>query len=254
MTKTYATVAGGRYDIPCVCFEPHGRIAEKVIIALHGFGGDKESSAVLRLAEAATDKNYAVICFDFPCHGASPVNEEYFTVDNCIADASRIYAFAKEKYFFDASGEGKIHFFATSFGAFVLANMLKNDEFAGSKAVFRAPAVMMHETFENVISNYTIAELAKDAVAECGFERKMRLGYGFYADLKDHALEDVFFSNPVLMIYGDRDNVVSPDHMGAFAGARSNIRSKVICGADHRFKNKGELDLVVKYSVDFFEE
>ena len=254
MRKAYYTVEGEKYSIPCLCFEPEGVKAEKAVIALHGFGGDKESSAVFKLAEAATLKNYAVICFDFPCHGASPVNEEYFTVDNCISDAERIYAFAEEKYFSDIESKGKIHFFATSFGAFVLANMLKDDIFAGNKAVFRAPAVMMHETFENVLSNYTVAELAKGAVAECGFERKIHLGYGFYADLKDHALRNVFFSNSVLMIYGDRDDVVSPAHMAAFAEARPSVKTKIICCADHRFKKKGELDLVVKYSMDFFEE
>ncbi len=250
MRKKYFNVAGEEYSISCVAYEPEVQ-ADNVIIALHGFGGDKESSAVLRLAEMACERGAAVVAFDFPSHGKSEADEHFFTVENCINDGCNIYAFVENEYFYEGNAKGKIHFFATSFGAYVLAQMLKKPYFKGVKAVFRSPAVRMDKTFVEIIANSTIAELANGKMIQCGFERKLTLGNDFYLDLRDHSLDKVYFDNEVLMIFGDRDDVVQPEDMEAFACDRSNITVKVIRGADHRYKAPGHLDGAIFASVSF---
>lgn len=251
MLKRYCDIAGEKYDIPCVEYIPDGGRVRNVIIALHGFGGDKESSAVFRLAEEAEKHETAVICIDFPAHGKSAADESFLTVGNCTNDAKTTYAFAENKFFSAGNGDGKIHFFATSFGGYILAHVLKNPLYKRSKAVFRSPAVSMPETFVDIICNSTVAELAKSNFVECGFERKLKLGYSFYSDLEKHTVKDVKFENKCLMIYGDRDDVVHPEDMEAFAAARPNIETKCIIGADHRYKGEGELDAAIGAAIGF---
>lgn len=238
---------GKLYNISCIAYEPTKRASEFAVVCLHGFGGDKESSAIKRLAERITEKNGAVIGFDFAAHGESEAGDEMLTVENCVEDAKTVYAYAKNKY-------GNADFFATSFGAFVLINLLKTVDFRGVKAVLRAPAVKMENTFLSPICNLAIDELKREKFVECGFERKIKLGYDFWLDLKNNSVDDVFFDNEALMIYGDRDDVVCPDDMEQFASQRSNIKVKIISGADHRFKGKGQLEDAILAAVDFLTE
>ncbi len=238
------SIKSSLYSISCIEYEPHDKAADFAVVCLHGFGGDKESSAIKCLAERINERGGAVIGFDFASHGESEAQEEMLTVDNCISDTKTIYAYAKNKY-------GRAEFFATSFGAFVLINMLKNADFKGLKAVFRAPAVKMEDTFLNPICNSTSAELKKQGPVECGFQRRMKLGYDFWQDLKNHTTDYAFFENETLMIYGDKDDVVRVEDMEAFAAQRPNIRVKVVTGADHRFKGKGQLDEAIDAAVEF---
>ncbi len=238
------SVRGQSYNISCVEYTPNDNSAHFAIVCMHGFGGDKNSSAIKMLAECITHKDGAVVAFDFASHGKSEVNEDMLTMENCISDAKTIYAFAENRY-------GKADFFATSFGAYVLINLLKNADFKGVKAVFRAPAVKMADTFLKPICNLAIDELEKNKYVECGFERKMKLGYSFWQDLKNYSVDDAIFGNETLMIYGDCDDVVSPAHMAEFAENRSNIKVRIISGADHRFKGKGQLKEAICSAVDF---
>ena len=49
---------------------------KEIIIACHGFAGDKESSAIEALADEMNRNNVGVICFDFPGHGKSEVDAD----------------------------------------------------------------------------------------------------------------------------------------------------------------------------------
>jgi len=236
-------ISGEKYNVSCISYEPKDA-ADFAVVCIHGFGGDKESSAVKRLAEKITERGGAVVCFDLACHGESEVDESMLTVENCVHDAKSVYAFAENKY-------GNVSFFATSFGAFVLINMLKSVDFKGIKAVLRSPAVKMENTFLKPICNLTSAELKNADHVVCGFERKMKLGYDFWIDLKNHNIDDAVFDNEALMIYGDRDDVVSPCDMAEFARKRENIKVKIISGADHRFKGKGQLEEAIDAAVGF---
>ncbi|MBR4071838.1 MAG: alpha/beta hydrolase [Clostridia bacterium] len=237
-------IKGVLYNISCVAYEPENKKAEFSIVCLHGFGGDKESSAINLLAHRITDNGGAVVAFDFASHGESETSDEMLTVENCVNDTKTIYAYAKNRY-------GKADFFATSFGAYILVNLLKSVDFKGVRAVLRSPAVKMENTFLDPICNLASAELKRKGNVECGFERTMKLGYSFWEDLKKHSVFDAEFDNDTLMIYGDRDDVVSPVDMEVFAAKRSNIKAKVIKGADHRFKGKGQLKEAIESAAEF---
>lgn len=65
MKIEYINLKESKYEIPTKVFLPNSKI-EKVIIACHGFGGDKESSITTDLAKEMILKNIAVVSFDFP--------------------------------------------------------------------------------------------------------------------------------------------------------------------------------------------
>lgn len=237
-------IMGEKYNISCIAYEPFERGAEFAVLCIHGFGGDKKSSAIKLLGEKITEAGGAVISFDLASHGDSEADEKMLTMENCISDTKTVYAYAENKY-------GRTDLFATSFGAFILINMLKTLDIKGSKAVLRSPAVRMADTFLSPICNLTIDELEMAGTVECGFERRMDLGYSFWQDLTRHSIVDATFENKCLMIYGDCDDVVKPSDMETFARGRENIDVLVIEGADHRFKKKGQLEAVIAASAEF---
>ena len=102
------------YNISVRTYLPTGNIKE-IIIAVHGFGGGKDSSAIRLLAEKMVKENFLVICFDFPSHGDSEVEADKLTIDNCINDIETIEQYIKDKF-----GKNlKINIFATSFGEYI---------------------------------------------------------------------------------------------------------------------------------------
>ena len=80
-------ISSDKYNINCITYEPEVCACQFAVICLHGFGGDKESSAIKCLAQAITDNGGAVVAFDFASHGKSDADEKYLTVENCVSDA-----------------------------------------------------------------------------------------------------------------------------------------------------------------------
>ncbi len=54
-------------NICCKYFYPTNKI-EQVVIAVHGFAGDKDSSVIEAIAKEL-NQNTLVVAFDLPCHG-----------------------------------------------------------------------------------------------------------------------------------------------------------------------------------------
>ena len=55
-------------------YEPDGEI-KQVVIGVHGFAGDKESSVLIALAEMLEKMNIALVTYDLPFHGENISNE-----------------------------------------------------------------------------------------------------------------------------------------------------------------------------------
>ena len=236
----------GIYDIPIKRFEPEGD-ATGFIVAVHGFGGDKESSAISLLAERMTTKGYAVIAFDFPAHGASKA-DDYFCAANCRLDLANVYKYACELY---PEAENKA-VFATSFGGYT--TLLSLDTLPEDvKIVLRAPAVDMRATFEMQVPD-GIDTLRKKGSAVMGFERKLNVPYSFYTELCENDISHTDLQREMLIIHGDKDADVLPEYINRFCEANPRAKLEVIKGADHRFKGEGELEKVVELAERYITE
>lgn len=227
------------YDITCKSYFPDDERVNSVIIGVHGFAGDKDSSMLVRLAEDVCQRGTALICFDFPAHGESPVGEEMLTVENCKRDFCAIVDYVAENY-----PEARKSVFATSFGGFIA--LLCAESLGDFTFILRAPAVTMPKVLIDNVLKITAEEFKQSGRVECGFERKISLPYSFYEEAKEQEKSlGKKISSPILVIHGDLDDIVPLADVRDFVTAQENARLEIIRGADHRFKNAGEIERII---------
>ncbi len=230
-------------DLSLKIFRSDDRHVRYAVAAVHGFGGDRESSAIRALAEALCEKGAMVAAFDFPAHGESPLGEDSLTTSVCVSHLLTAAAYLKET----APG-ASFGVFATSFGGYIA--LLASDELRalGFSLVLRAPAVGMENTLLTKILGMTAEEFKAVGTVETGFERKIALPYSFLCDLHEHPVMKRFASDG-LVIWGDRDDVVPEDDIRRFLALNPQFRLHVVKGSDHRFKGPGQLAEAVAEAV-----
>ena len=155
------------WSIPYICNvrEEHGMI----LLCLHGFAGDKESSVIAALMETLDEKGIGVVTFDWPAHGESDASDEALTVESCLDDFNTVMSWLSKKW------NIPVVCFATSFGGY-LATLYRNQNPQVFKnLILRSPALKMNEVFQSLISEEEFATLLQGKEIILGFDRKMRI-------------------------------------------------------------------------------
>ena len=217
---------------------------KEVVIAIHGFAGDKDSSVIVALAKNLAELGVCTISFDLPCHGADACNFNLNFLDckNCIAE---IISFAENKY-----KNLPISIFATSFGGFLILNYLKTCNKKFKAVILRSPAIDM----PNILVNKILPEHNLGLV---DFNKTQNLGYGnplyvdkkFIDDLYANALDKDFIepNNTYYVLQGLKDDIVDPNFVFDFC--KKHFKNRFFLykfdNADHRYKNPGELEQIV---------
>ena len=189
------------YKIFCDLYLPDNRNIKKIIIACHGFGGDKKSSAIIALARSLTNFGIGVITFDFPGHGMSKTDGYYYTVENCINDIDDVEQYIKNNF-----ENIEIGIFATSFGAYVTLLKINKSNDIYNSIVLRCPAINMKKVFEDSLLKMSINEFLEKGECILGFERKIIITKEYYEEL---VINDIFKiynnNNKILIIHGTED-------------------------------------------------
>ena len=225
---------------------PESNINE-IIIGIHGFSGDKESSVLVRLAKEFNSQDKALICFDLPCHGEND-NTKPLNLDECINSIKTIFDYVKNQY-----KSIPISVFATSFGGYLILNYLSRNDEDLHKLILRAPAVCIYNSLINVIlpeRGFTKSDLNKPI--NLGYERPILVDNKFIEDLNNSNLEHARTTkNFVYIIQGKKDDVVDYKDNDKFFTQHYPNRHKFIYfeNADHRFKKPGELDRIVSETL-----
>lgn len=217
---------------------PDDNQIEGIILGVHGFCGDKESSALIALAEEMTKSHWGVFCFDFPAHGKSQAQDDALRIENCKQDLILAANDCREKY--PAIPKA---LFATSFGGYV--SLLCEKELPEFKFILRAPAVTMPEHILLDLLNVSPEYFCSIGHIQTGFERKIHLSYQFYQDLTENIVSIKIFDRPMLIIHGDADDVVPHMDIKRFCKINPKIDLCVVKEADHRFKKEGEIEQVI---------
>ncbi len=246
MRITYFDIEG-KYSIRCKMFSPESS-TKGVVIGVHGFAGDKESSAIEAVAYSLKN-NYAVLSFDFPAHGTSPASDNALRVDNCKHDLLTVFQYVQ-----NAFPEVPVSIFATSFGGYITLLLLDYEEFRPEKVVLRAPAIKMAQIFRDKIVGNDFALYQKQRSIRCGFDRIMNVSMDFYEDLTSNDAFCVKPELPLLMFCAAEDELVDSLDLHLFAERNPNVRMIEVKGATHRFKGPGELDYVVRETVKWIAE
>lgn len=218
-----------------------------VIVALHGFAGDKDSSVICALAREMCEYNYHLISFDLPNHGENN-SDKSLKLNDCFKALKDIDDLVKKEY-----GDYKISYFATSFGGYLLLNLLSGDEYKYDKIILRAPAVDMDSVLANIIlpeHGYSL-EVLKQKDVDLGYEKPLVINYDFYSDLLENNLRKKYEnSNFLYVIQGKKDDVINYKNNEDFFKEKcdQNYKMYYFEDADHRFKNPGELEKIVEIS------
>ena len=221
----------------------------RILLCLHGFAGDKDSSVIAALMEYFDEKAVGIIAFDWPAHGESNKPDSSLTVEDCLGDLDFVVKWIEQTF------DVPIACFATSFGGFLATLYRNQNPEAFLCLILRSPALRMKEVFRNLISDdeYSIIEQGKEIIV--GFDRKMSIGWGFYESLCANEAYSVVppFPQNVFIIQGDQDQVVNPIDTITYA-KKHGIRIAVFEGTDHVYKKPGEKERIIEVTARFLLE
>lgn len=216
---------------------------QEIVVGIHGFSGDKESSVLIELAKHLNKNGVALITFDLPCHGEND-NSEPLKLQDCLDSIKNIFDYVKENF-----KNIPISTFATSFGGYLLLNHLSKYKENLNKVILRAPAVYMADVVENIIlpfNNLTTQDLEHSV--NLGFEKQLIINKQFLNDLKVNDLEQQAKTKEYLyIIQGRKDDIVNPENNKLFFEKQYQNQHKFVWfeNADHRFKKPGELERII---------
>ncbi len=221
-----------------------------ILLCLRGFGGGRHSPVVEALAEALDADGIGVVTFTWPAHGDSAADGSYLTVENCLNDLDTVLTYIRRIW------PQPVSCFATSYGGY-LASLYRSDHPAAfEKLVLRSPALCMPQTF---IGFFPAEEKARFLAGEpmiMGIgERPMELTVKFYDSLKAHDAFHAPVPSPeqVLILQGDRDDVVLPEDTAAYA-EKNGLPVVWFHESDHSYRNPGDTERIVAETRAFLLE
>lgn len=231
------------YEIPVLSSADAG--SREILLCLHGFAGGKRSPVIAGVAGAVKGDGIGVVTFDWPAHGESPAPDGALTVRNCLEDLSTIYAAVRERGL-------PVSCFATSFGGYLATLWRGERPDAFRKLILRSPALKMAEVYGRFLTDAQKTALARGEAVTVGFERRMTLGPAFCEGLRQHDAFSPAAPSPedILILQGDRDDVVLPQDTAAYA-ERNGIRVEWFRGSDHRYRQDGDRERIAQTARAF---
>lgn len=241
------------YSIRCLLFchdrERTAHSFRHVVLVTHGFGSSKDTAGTEHFGEHLTAKykDYAVIAFDWPCHGADA--RKKLTVEECLTYLQIVTEYARE----ELQAE-QIYNYSTSLGAYLTLRFLIEQGNPFTRIALRSTAVAIARTMLDRIPEPDQVKLKKGREIQIGFERKMKIDQGFLDSLQNFDLMNYGYfdyAEDILMIHGTQDQMIPLEQAEAFA-ENNVIRLIPIEGANHPFQNPNHMALAIHEIISFF--
>lgn len=246
--ERYFSLSNERLRIPCKIYEPDFGGPRRCILGVHGFGASKDTEILTALSEEMILFGAAMVCFDFPAHGESPLQSDALTLDMCIDTLLYTAQWAHNRY-----PDLDFCIFASGFGAYVtLIAIDQLEELVGRvKLVLQTPNLRMSETILNML-RMSDEELLEAGHAALRAQREFDISYAFYKQVRNYTALTIY-DTPMLLIHGEKDEYLPIDDMINFRRINEGCKLVVIPGADHQFRAPGAWDMVVDLTRDWFE-
>lgn len=205
---------------------------DDVIIVCHGFDSSKSGSTIKYLQD---NLDYTIVSFDFPSHGES---DEELLLENCLDDLSIVDNYVRNNF------HGHISLFGSSFGAFVILNYLKNNNYFYKSIVLKSVAIKMDKVFSDVLLDENIDIFKSRGYTIKDRNKKMIIPYRFYEELVDNKIDasNIVKDKDIFIFHGVNDDTALIDDLNEFA--LSNIHIIKLDGVTHTFK-KSDMDFIV---------
>ncbi len=235
-------------NLKMTCLDGCFQEQRAIVLCLHGLAGDKNSSVICRLSQVMREENIGTFTFDWPAHGNSPESERYFTTAYCQEYIRAAVSFLKDKY-----GSLPLYCFATSFGGYMAMLYHLNHPDTFDKIFLRSPALNIADTLTGFMNENQMTDVMNGKELDFGFDRPLLLTKAHYDDIKAH---DIYSSAPlypekIFIIHGELDDVV-PVRDSQLYAEKNGIKLYVLAGADHRYKNPGDVEAVMKKAKRWF--
>lgn len=249
--EKYFEVTDMGTNIKCKMFCNNPRDINNVLLACHGFGGNKENSATKKLAKLLMEKHddIAVIAFDLPCHGQDVRQKLSLTECNN-------YLETMIDYIHNDMHVDNIYTQATSFGGYLILKYISEHENPFKKIALRCPAVNMYQ----IVTDKLLTEDQKENIRKgkpelVGFSRKIKITKEFLDELQanDITKREYFdIADDAIVMQGTEDEIVNFDDVIKFCD-NNIIECIPIDGADHRFQDAAKMRECIDFMADFYE-
>ncbi len=222
---------------------------KRVVLGVHGLGGNAMDPIQTSIAEEMEFFSSVVYRFDFPTHGESPHESEFFNLENCRKSLMAVAEHAKSAY----PQVEDLCIFATGFGAYITLVCLEDlmDLPGRIRLVLQTPSVRMHET---LLSMKGISRATLEAMGVMSFTRRRRLDVTFevYREFENN-LVMMTYPIPMLILHGEIDDHIRREDIQSFTRINDQAKLVIIPGATHRFQEPGAWDMVLDLTRDWFE-
>lgn len=236
-------------QIPCILSAPDNASIRRVVLGVHGFGGSATDAIQESLAEEMELFYAAMLRFDFPGHGQSPMGSEAFTPENCMRAALAAARHAKALY----PHVEDLCIFSTGFGAYItLAVLPELLELPGKvKLVVQTPTVRIDETLLAMmrVTRETFRAMEKYTFSTA---RPFSVDYRFYEQLLQHPVLNTY-PVPMLILRSDADKYIRSEDINYFHSINELSKLVIIPGTSHQFTEDGAWDMVLDLTRDWFE-
>jgi pimeloyl-ACP methyl ester carboxylesterase len=225
------------------------RAFDHVAIVTHGFGSSKETAGTASFGEHLTSKykGWAVIAFDWPCHGMDA--RKKLSIAECLTYLTIVADYAKREL------KAKDVFnYSTSLGGYLTLRYLIEVGNPFQRIALRCPAIRLYETMAARVPEADKVKLRRGKEIQMGFARKLKVDQAFFEDLKafsplDHEYFD--FADRMLILHGTADDTIPIEDARTFA--ENNVIEFVpVEGVNHPFQNPDHMALAIHKIIEFF--
>ena len=248
MEQTFV-LSHGELKIPVILTEPEDGDIRRLVLGVHGMGGSARDDIQSSIAEEMDMFYSAMVRFDFPAHGESPMSDDYLNLQNCLDCLTTAGQWLRDRY----PKVEDLCIFATGFGAYVTLLALQDlQNMPGKvKLVVQTPNVMMHNSLVMMsrVSRETFWAMERVTLRA---KRPFDITYSFYEEIQENSVMTTY-PIPMLIVVGENDAVINMSDIQNFRRLNEESELVVIPGASHRFLEEGAWDMVLDLTRDWFE-
>ncbi len=211
-----------------------GSVREHTVLAVHGFGGSKDSSSIESLARRLTERGFCVAAPDLPCHGERTDNWSELTPQRCVSDI-----LAVEDWLSD-NADGDMSVFATSFGGCCILRRLELRENRFRRILLRVPAVNMADSLLRCVRlfqpDFTLEQARREGF-RVKMAKEMHVPYSFYEQLSEQneiRHSGCWDSPDIMVIYAGGDELIPRCDTEEFLRLNPSVRSLCFEESGHR--------------------
>ena len=249
--EKYFSINEQKNSIQCKLYANDARSFDNVIVCCHGFAGSKDSGFARKLAAKVLPsyKTTALLTFDWPCHGSD--RRPKLDLEGCDQYLQLVVDYVR-----NTMQPSRIFANGVSFGGYLLLKYLFEHGNPFERVVLRSPAVAMYESLTGpLMEQGDLEKLYKTKTLAVGFETKIKITSAFVDELRQNDITQWDFrpfADELLLIHGDRDEIVSFATVNQFADD-NDLLFLAVEGADHRFVDPVRMSEAVNNTVDFYE-